>query len=119
MGSERACRSVPRPECTHGEDPMNSLVKCCVGLAALAGLALFTGAWIQDGGKKPQAQEANAKAARMEHMAALMKALPTLKTPLAEAITIAEKERKGKAHGADVELDKDGKLKIEVRLLVG
>src|SRR5262245_16118887 len=98
---------------------MKSLVKWCAVLAAVASPVTLAGAWSsQDPGKKTQAQEAAAKA-RMEHMAALMKALPTLKTPLSEAITLAEKERKGKAHGADVELGKDGKLKIEVRLLVG
>src|SRR5262245_33903963 len=107
---------------------MKSLVKWCVALAAVAGLVTLAGAWSsQDSGKKatgapavqkPLNREA-AALARKEHMAALMKALPTLKTPLSEAITIAEKERKGKAHGADVELGKDGKLKIEIRLLVG
>jgi uncharacterized membrane protein YkoI len=98
---------------------MKSVVKWCVALAAFAGLVLLSGAWMaQDAGKKPQAQEAAAKA-RMEHMMALKKSLPMLKTPLSEAITIAEKERKGKAHGAEVEIAKDGKLKIEVRLLVG
>jgi len=98
---------------------MKSLVKWCVALAAVAGLVMLAGAWSnQDASKKGQSQEAAAKA-RTEHMAAFVKALPTLKTPLSEAIAIAEKERKGKAHGADVELGKDGKLKIEVRLVVG
>lgn len=93
---------------------MKSLVKWFIALAAVASLVTLAGAWSsQDAGK--QAQEAAMKA----HMTALAKALPTLKTPLSEAISIAEKERKGKAHGADVELGKDGKLKIEVRLLVG
>ena len=97
---------------------MKSFVKCCLALAAFVGLVFLSGAWTaQDSGKK-QAQEAAAKA-RMEHMAALKKTLPMLKTPLSEAIAIAEKEMKGKAHGADVELAKDGKLRIEVRLLVG
>jgi uncharacterized membrane protein YkoI len=107
---------------------MKSIVKWCVALAAFVGVVFLSGAWTAQDKKpvpqqgKAQASEATAKdhAARMaEHMAALKKALPTLKTPLSEAISIAEKERKGKAHGADVELTKDGKLQIEVRLLVG
>src|SRR5262245_43526355 len=115
MGSERACRSELLSRVHARRKIMKSLVKWCVALAAVASLVTLAGAWSsQDSGKKPQAQEAAAKA-RMEHMNALMKAMPTLKTPLSEAITLAEKERKGKAHGADVELGKDGKLKIEVR----
>jgi hypothetical protein len=105
---------------------MKSLVKWCAALAAAAGLVLVSGAWTaQDAGKKPMPQQGKAQAseaaakARAEHMMALKKALPMLKTPLSEAIALAEKDRKGKAHGADVELGKDGKLMIEVRLLVG
>jgi hypothetical protein len=110
---------------------MNRFTKTLVAATALVGLAFLGSAWTpQDGGAKPKQEpaktdaakqaekEARAKA-RAEHMAAFAKAFPTLKTSLAEAIGIAEKERKGKAHGADVNMKKDGSLQIEVRLLVG
>ena len=110
---------------------MKPLVKSSVVLAAVASLALLLGAWTtqnapkQDAGKKPAPADKPAVAqksteqSRAERMAAFAKAFATLKTPLSEAITIAEKARNGKAHGADVDLGKDGKLKIEVRLIVG
>ena len=106
-----------------------SIGRSGLALAAAASLLLFLGAWTtQDAAKKPPPGQDAKKAApaqempkssRAEHMAAFAKAFPSLKTPLSEAITIAEKARNGKAHGADVELGKDGKLTIEVRLLVG
>ncbi len=110
---------------------MKRFAKTIAAAAAILGLALVGSAWRpQDGGSKPKQEppkkeqskeaekEARAKAIA-EHMAAFAKAFPTLKTSLAEAIGIAEKERKGKAHGADVNMKKDGSLQIEVRLLVG
>jgi uncharacterized membrane protein YkoI len=110
---------------------MNRLMKTLAAATSIVTLALVGSAWSsQDGGAKPkqeppkkeQSKEAEKEArakALAEHMAAFAKAFPTLKTSLAEAIAIAEKERKGKAHGADVNLKKDGSLQIEVRLLVG
>ena len=97
-----------------------SIGRSGLALAAAASLLLALGAWTtQDAAKKPAPAQELAKSSRAEHMAAFAKAFPSLKTPLSEAITIAEKARNGKAHGADVELGKDGKLTIEVRLLVG
>jgi hypothetical protein len=111
---------------------MKSFVKWCVALAAIGGLVFFSGAWTaQDGSKKPAPPPAPANPqgkpqtgdpvakAKSERLDALKKAMPTLKLPLSEAIALAEKEMKGKAHGADIELLKDGKIQIEVRLLVG
>ena len=108
---------------------MNRFTKVFAALAAIVGIALLSGAWLtQDPGKekqdpKVQAKEAAAKEAAMkaraEHMMAFKKAFPTLKVPLSQAITLAETETKGKAHSADIELGKDGKLKIEIGLLVG
>jgi hypothetical protein len=108
------------------------LANWCLALVAATALAFVVSAsspMSQDSGKKgsetEQSKEKEAKAreasmkAREEQRAAFKKALPTLKTPLAEAIALAEKETKGKAHAAEVELGKDGKLTIEVELLVG
>src|SRR5262249_50223327 len=86
---------------------------------------LLGGSWFaQDAGKTKQdpkvqqAKEAEAKA-RAEHLAAFKKAFPALKLPLSQAIALAETETKGKAHSADVDLGKDGKLHIEIGLVVG
>ncbi len=110
---------------------MNQLAKWSLALVATTGLAFVVSASIpvsQDTGKKTETQQekekmAKAKEAAMkahaDRMAAFKKAMPTLKTPLSEAILLAEKETKGKAHSGDVEMGKDGKLYIEVGLLVG
>jgi uncharacterized membrane protein YkoI len=125
---ERAGRD--RREHARGTD-MNRIAQAITAATVIHGVALVSAAWHpQDGGQKPkqeppkseQSKEAEKEArakAHAERMAAFVKAFPTLKTSLSEAIAIAEKERKGKAHGADVELAKDGSLKIEVRLVVG
>ncbi|MSR63514.1 MAG: hypothetical protein EXS08_13815 [Planctomycetes bacterium] len=103
---------------------MNRFTRCLAALAAIVGLALLSGAWLTQDPSKPQqpdkvqAKEAAAKA-RAAHLAAFKKALPLLKTPLSEAIALAEKETKGKAHYADVELGKDGKLHLQVGLVIG
>jgi hypothetical protein len=98
--------------------------------ATVLGLTIASGAALTQGGQggdkpkqeppktKPMDKEAMEKA-RAEHMAKFAKAFATLKMPLSEAIGLAEKDRKGKAHGADVDMTKDGKLRIEVRLLSG
>jgi hypothetical protein len=114
------------------EERSMKLAKWSLALVAATGLVFVASAstpMSQDSGKKgtptEQSKEKEAKAkeaamkAREERRAAFMKALPTLKTPLSEAIALAEKETKGKAHAAEVELGKDGKLTIEVELLVG
>jgi len=128
---------------------MNSLVKWCVALAAIGSIAFFSGAWTaQDSGKKPAPTPAQTPAkqqgkppaptppapapstqqkppgdpvakAKAERLDALKAVLPTLKLSLSEAIATAEKEMKGTAHGADIQLLKDGKIQFEVRLLVG
>lgn len=105
---------------------MQHLAKTLVVAAALAGLTFLTGTSFAQGGDKPekapqgreQMREARARE-HAAHMAAIAKAMPTLKTSLSEAIAIAEKEHNGKAQQAVVELTKNGEPRIEVRLLVG
>ena len=50
--------------------------------------------------------------------AAILRALPSFKVTLIEAIQLAEKEVGGKAISADIELP-DGKAEIQVNLFVG
>ena len=108
---------------------MHHLMKMVAVVATVLGLTIVSGSALSQGGDKPKQEppktqpkpmdkEAKEKA-RAEHMAAFAKAFSTLKMPLSEAIGLAEKDRKGKAHGADVDMTKDGKLRIEVRLLSG
>ena len=76
---------------------MNRFTKTLAVATAIVGLAFVGRAWnLQDGGAKPKQEPTKTDAAKQ-----------------------AEKERKGKAHGADVNMKKDGSLQIEVRLLVG
>ena len=108
-----------------------NLAKWSLALVAATGLAFVVSAsspMSQDSGKKgetEQSKEKDVKAreaamkAREAHWAAFKQALPSLKMPLSEAIALAEKDTKGKAHAAEVELHKDGKLVIDVELLVG
>lgn len=105
---------------------MQHLAKTFLVTAAVVGLTFLTGSSFAQGGDKPEKapqgreamREARAKE-RAAHMAAIAKAMPTLKTSLPEAIAIAEKEHNGKAQQAVVELTKSGEPRIEVRLLVG
>jgi hypothetical protein len=111
------------------EGSMHYFMKMVAVAATVVGLTVVSGSAFSQGGDKPKQEppktqpkpmdkEAKEKA-RAEHMAAFAKAFATLKMPLTEAVGIAEKDRKGKAHGADVDMTKDGKLRIEVRLLSG
>jgi hypothetical protein len=99
-----------------------------VGVATLCGATLWvsTAAGGGDDKKAPaakamptEAQIAEAKAKQAARIAAFKKEFATCKTTLAAAIATAEASSKGKAHGADVELTKDLKLRITVDLLVG
>lgn len=106
---------------------MHLFMKGVAVAATVLGLTLVGGSALTQGGDKPKQEPPKTKPmdkearekARAEHMAAFAKAFATLKMPLTEAVGIAEKDRKGKAHGADVDMTKDGKLRIEVRLLSG
>jgi len=107
---------------------MKNLTRLLLVLLAVTLVARFSGAWspaqeptgkpekIGQGqgqgekGKKPVVQRQ-----RGEKQAALRKLVPTLKTGLAEAITLAEKETSGKAWAAGVEI-KDNKATLIVNL---
>lgn len=66
--------------------------------------------------KKPA--RPGAGAGRQERHAAILKAMPELKTSLVDAIGLAEKETSGKAFSAGLEIVK-GKPTIQVNLFVG
>jgi hypothetical protein len=103
---------------------MKNLSRLVLALLALSVVTSFSGAWTapQEVGKAeklgqgqgPGKRQVQQKA-RGEKQAALKKVVPTLKTPLSEAITLAEKETGGKAFSAGVEL-KDGKPSLIVNL---
>lgn len=107
---------------------MKNLSRLLLALLAISVVTSFSGAWTapQEVGKAEklgQGQGAGQGAgkrqvqqkARGEKQAALKKVVPTLKTPLSEAITLAEKETGGKAFSAGVEL-KDGKPTLIVNI---
>lgn len=107
---------------------MKNLSRLVLALLAISVVTSFSGAWTapQEVGKaeklgqgQGQGQGAGKRQvqqkARGEKQAALKKVVPTLKTPLSEAITLAEKETGGKAFSAGVEL-KDGKPTLIVNL---
>ena len=105
---------------------MKNLSRLVLALLALSVVTRFSGAWTapqevgkaeklgQGQGQGPGKRQVQQKA-RGEKQAALKKVVPTLKTPLSEAITLAEKETGGKAFSAGVEL-KDGKPTLIVNL---
>ncbi len=105
---------------------MKNLSRLVLALLALSVVTSFSGAWTapqevgkaeklgQGQGQGPGKRQVQQKA-RGEKQAALKKVVPTLKTPLSEAITLAEKETGGKAFSAGVEL-KDGKPTLIVNL---
>jgi len=106
---------------------MHMLMKTAAVAATVVGFALVSSSALSQGDDKPKQEPPNAnpvdkearEKARLAKLDAFAKAFATNKLPLSEAIAIAEKERKGKAHGADVNVLKDGKLQIEVRLIGG
>jgi len=95
-----------------------------LALLVIATATGFSGAWtsVQEPPKqerkleKPQAKKLQQKG-RAEKHAAIKKVLPTLKTSLAEAIGLAEKESGGKAYSAGLEIT-EGKAAIQVNLFV-
>ncbi len=102
------------------------LSKTFLGLLALGGVLLLSSSALshpQDtgkGGKRggqgtPRAED---PAKRGERFEAFRQAFAENKTSLAEAIILAEAEKKGKAFSAQMRLGKDGKLKIPVELIV-
>ncbi len=119
---------------------MKHLTKWILALVAVACVAGFSGAWsppawpasqagqdaqakranpVQAQGKQAQGKQGKGKKVkgRAERQAALKKSLPLMKTSLAEAIALAEKESTGKAFGAEVQFNKDGKPILAVELL--
>ena len=106
---------------------MHMLMKTLAATATVLGLTLVSGSALSQVGDKPKQEPPKAnpvdkearEKARLAKLDAFAKAFATLKLPLKDAIAIAEKERKGKCHGADVNVLKDGKLQIEVRLIGG
>ncbi len=104
---------------------MNRLMKGLTALSAVIGITLVATGWspIQEGGKKKPAAQVEAKKintkGRTEKLTALKKAIPTLKTPLTEAIALAEKELSGKVYAAELQIDKNEKPLIQIGLLLG
>lgn len=108
---------------------MQNLTRLLLALVAVSVVASFSGAWTgpqdpvagkaeklgqgkgggEQGGAKRQIQNKGQK------QAALKKVMPTLKTSLAEAIALAEKETTGKAFAAGIEI-KDGKPSLVVNV---
>lgn len=108
---------------------MQNLTRLLLALVAVSVVASFSGAWTgpqdpvvgkpekvgqgkgggEQGGGKRQIQNKGQK------QAAIKKVMPTLKTSLAEAITLAEKETTGKAFAAGIEI-KDGKATLVVNV---
>jgi hypothetical protein len=104
---------------------MKHLTHWILALLAITAVAGLSGAWaIQDKSKndpkiekikeskKPQAKN------RALKQAEILKALPTFKVTLVEAIQLAEKEVGGKAVSAETEVT-EGKALIQVNLFVG
>jgi hypothetical protein len=103
---------------------MQHLMKWLLCLLVLAGAAGFSGAWTsapagQEGKPQKSAQKMFQTKGRGQRLDAIKKTLPTLKTPLAEAITLAEKQTGGKAYDATLECPKDKPPVLRVMILVG
>lgn len=99
---------------------MNRFLSWILALVALAAVTNFSGAWtgVQEP-TKPKASKLSGmeqiKKNRAARHAALKAVLPTMKTKLAEAIQLAEKETGGTAYSAGVEI-LEGKGSIQVNL---
>ena len=115
---------------------MNNITRIAIGAIAVIGVAFAAtnvlSATSQDPAKKPAAEQKKEsteqeKAAAKEAAAkayaarivAFKKAFLASKMTLGQAIALAEAETKGKTHTADMDLDKEGKLRIAVGMLVG
>lgn len=105
---------------------MKNLTQWILALVALASVASLSGAWTRQErqkGEKPEVERVYEskrprKMTRSLKQAAILRALPTFKVTLIEAIQLAEKEVGGKAISADIDLP-DGKAEIQVNLFVG
>jgi len=103
---------------------MKHLTRWILALVAVATVASFSGAWtIQERPKATAGIERVYESRKPKKMsrsikhAAVLRALPTFKLTLIEAIQLAEKEVGGKAVYADIEV-KEGKPMIKVNLFV-
>jgi len=100
---------------------MKHLIQLLLALLAITTVASFSGAWptIQDPQKKERkvGPAGQGKKDRGAKHAAILKAMPTFKVTLTEAIQLAEKEASGKAFSADV-LITAGKPSIQVQMFV-
>lgn len=100
---------------------MKHLIHLLLALVAITTVASFSGAWttIQDPQKKERkiGPPSQGKKDRAAKHAAILKAMPTFKVTLTEAIQLAEKEASGKAFSADV-LITAGKPSIQVQMFV-
>jgi hypothetical protein len=109
---------------------MQRLMKWLLCLLVLAGAAGLSGAWTsglasqegkphQEGKPQKSAQKIFQTKGRGARIDAIKKTLPTLKTSLAEAIALAEKETGGKAYDATLECGKDKPTMLRVMILNG
>ena len=91
---------------------MNHITRWTTALVAALGLTFVATATstIEPGAQVQQK-------GRAEKIAALKKAIPVLKTPLAEAIALVEKETGGKVHAVELVIDKQDRPQIEVGYL--
>jgi hypothetical protein len=108
---------------------MQNLTRLLLALVAVSLIASFSGAWTgaqdpvagkpeklgQGKGTEGVGRQGRQAQNMGQKQAALKKVMPTLKTSLAEAIAIAEKETSGKAFAAGIEL-KDGKPSLVVNV---
>lgn len=108
---------------------MKNLTRLLLALVAVSAVASFSGAWNapqdpaagkaeklgQGRGAEGQGRQGRQAQNLGQKQAALKKVMPSLKTTLAEAIAIAEKETSGKAFAAGIEL-KDGKPSLVVNV---
>lgn len=98
---------------------MKRLLPWILALAALAAVTNLSGAWTSVQEPKPRGGKLGGmeqiKKNRAARHAALKAVLPTMKTRLAEAITLAEKETGGTAYSAGVEI-LEGKGSLQVNL---
>lgn len=93
---------------------MNHITRWAAALVAALGLTLVsTATSTLEPGAHAQVQQKG----RGEKIAALKKAIPVLKTPLAEAIALVEKETGGKVYAAELVIDKQDMPQIEVGFL--
>jgi hypothetical protein len=113
---------------------MKHLTRWILALVAVASVAGFSGAWTRQEkqeGKPPEGRKNDPpeiervyqskrpkRMSRALKHAAILRALPTFKVTLAEAIQLAEKELGGKSVYADFELV-EGKPIIRVNMFVG